>query len=169
MDHRAGRGRARASEDADGRRLLHLTIGALVVLIGGLGLVERSTVWWPIVTWPVYSELRVERPGPTLAALEVRVRTADGDTEVLRQEDLVEPSRNSIADDALEGAVDGIPDRVYLAALAQRAVGEEITELEIWEVTWLVDIEAVPPLDRDDPVSDHLIVAFAPDGTPVVP
>jgi hypothetical protein len=135
----------------------------LVILVAALALVQRSSEAWPIVTWPVYSQLVLDTPAPTREALEVRVRTASGRVVVLRQEDLIEPSRNAIADMALAGALDRADERAYLVKLSRIAVDEPIESLEIWRVIWRVDIRAVPPIDADRPMAQQRLATFHPD------
>ena len=133
----------------------------LLLLIIGLTLVRRGEHYWPIVTWPVYALHKPEFPGPTEALLEVRVTTRSGERHVLRSADLVEWSRNRIADLLMEGAVGdrGVDhraaDQAHLARLVALALGHQAFEaIEIWRVEWRVDALGRPPLLREKPSAE---------------
>jgi hypothetical protein len=151
----------RAISRATARGVLRRTQILLLLLIVGLALVRRGEHYWPIVTWPVYALHKPQFPAPTEALLEVRVTTRSGERRVLRSADLVEWSRNRIADLLLEGAVgdrgvDRRPaDQAHLARLVALALGHEAFEaIEIWRVEWRVDALGRPPLLRAKPSAE---------------
>ncbi len=148
---------------------LRATQALLLALIAALGLIGKRIDYWPVVTWPVYASVRPQLPGPTASLLEARVRTRDGgDPHVLRSADLVERSRHRLADEALARAAS--PDataaeRAFLARLAGHALpAAELEAIEVWELTFAVDVAVRPPLDLDRPARERLRAAF-----PVVP
>jgi hypothetical protein len=51
--------------------------------------------------------------------------------------------------------------------VVEASVDGELARVEVWEQTWVVDAERVPPIDRDDPVAERRLVAFLPDGSGV--
>ena len=156
-----GAGVREADPVAAGR--LRLTLVLLVTIVLALGAAQRHSELWPLVTWPVYDRLGGDAPPSTESDLEVRARTATGRTYALRAEELVEFSRRAIADDALEGSVEDLEDRTFLARLVDAAVDGTVERLEVWEVTWSVDHTAVRPLDRDHPRAERRLVVFAPE------
>ena len=141
--------------------MLRRTQLVLLLLVIALALVRRGEHYWPIVTWPVYSLHTTRFPAPTEALLEARVTTRSGERHVLRAADLVEWSRNRIADLLLDGAVDDrrpdrtASDRAHLARLVALALGHEAFDaIEIWRVEWQVDARGRPPLLRAKPSAE---------------
>ena len=148
---------------AGAHRRRRLVLALLLVLVVTLGLVNVQPDAWPVVTWPVYAKARPGVPGPTTSVIEARVRTGSGRTHVLRGEDLVEFSRLDIADEALEGSIDDVEDRAYLTRLVRGSLDDGVEFIELWVVTWRVDPQAVPPLQRDRPITERKLVRFRPD------
>jgi hypothetical protein len=157
------RGAGVREADPAATRRLQLTLVLLVAIVLALGVAQRHSDLWPLVTWPVYDRLGANVPPSTETDLEVRVRTARGRTYALRAEELVEFSRRAIADDALEGSVEDAEDRTFLARLVDAAVDGDVERIEVWEVTWSVDVTAVRPLDRDHPWRERRLAAFTPE------
>jgi hypothetical protein len=152
--------------DRVGTTPLRRTQLALLGVVVGLGLVGRSEAFFPIVTWPVYGEIRPERPD-TVARLELRVATRSGRRHVLTADALTSASRYQLADRVMRGAAADDPsrraaDRTYLEGLVRAALGgAQLETIEIWRREWRVDPRALPPVERDAPASERRIARFA--------
>jgi hypothetical protein len=146
-----------------GRGRLLVVLVLLAVLLAGLAVAKRRSDFWPLVSWPVYDDVTPDGPDPTESLLEVRARDVKGRTHVLRVEDLVEASREQLADLALEGALEDEAGRAYLGRLVDRRVDEDVERVELWELTFEVDPDAVPPIDLDDPLSERRRVVIRAD------
>ncbi len=150
-------------------RMLRTMQILLVAMIVALAAAGRDEDIWPVVTWPVYSLMRPEVPGPTVTYPVIRVALADGDTRTFRSEDLIEHSRSPVVDLAVEQSL--APDdtetrrawRDYLATLVLRVfAGRDVVEASVWQITWAVDPWEVPPLERDAPLREERILALVP-------
>jgi hypothetical protein len=143
---------------------LWVTVVLLVLFVAALGVLQRRERFWPLVAWNVYDRVRPEVPGTSTSLLEVRATTTDGRTTVLRSQDLVEVSQIAIADLALAGAVTDVDDRTYLSRLVRRVVGDDVETLEVWKVSWRVDVNHSPPLVVAQPSGMQRLATFPASG-----
>ncbi len=157
-----GSDRGGATQAAD-RRRLRAVQAMVLALIAALAWAGRGESYWPIVTWPVYDDARPRPVGPTLVRLEARGVTASGLPVAFGKKDLVERGRQRVADRAFAGWNGRPEQRRYLVGLLERAAGEPLAQLEMWQLEWPVDAMAVPPVDRAVPPSERRLGDMTPD------
>lgn len=148
------------------RRELRVTKVVLLIIVLGLCVVGKRYALWPIVTWPMYSTLMPQLPAAACAT-ELRVVSSRAEMYKLAPSDLIPMDRAGDADKSLEVAFNDSDHfsrdayRVYLATLVRRALPDvEVETIQGWKVCWEVDPLAVPPLNRDRPVTETLLDSF---------
>jgi hypothetical protein len=154
-----------------------LTIGAhkellllktiLLIICLSLLFVGRSTAFWPIVTWSMYSTDVTEFPPPRTSVIELRVISSTGDLYRLTPSDLFPAGRQEVVADAIWRAYD-VSDpqlrdeyQTYLTYLVKQELPYvSIKKIQGWKLLWRVDPLALPPLDRSKPFRESMLGSF---------
>lgn len=138
-----------------------------IVILGTFG--RGSAQVWPLLAWPMYHDRGTAAAPEMLSSVEVRALDSNGDlVGVLKTSDVFGFERvpaGSAYLTATFGPIDGDDraDRIdFLAARAESIFDHDDVEvLQGWRVTWEVDSGTVPPLVRDEFVSEELIDSHA--------
>ena len=144
--------------NTNARRELQTTLAVLLLILTGLCAVGRSTRFWPIVTWPMYSTRTTAFPASHASDVELRVITADSRLLRVAPRVLFPMGHEKFLKRIIENAYtrdegsDRAVTREWLAAVLQDYLSEgDVQMVEAWEVVWDVEPLAVPPVRRDQP------------------
>ncbi|RNC82393.1 MAG: hypothetical protein ED559_11610 [Phycisphaera sp.] len=145
-----------------------LAVGVLVLFFVSILIADKRTFAWPAVTWPMYSGRYLSYPEETYTKKLYRAITVDPeDSFWVRPNQLWGADRYSVSYDLMNRALNterADADEHKLAAIdliRYKFPRAEIAEIEIWELTWAVDLDSVPAIEFDEPIARQLHASFS--------
>lgn len=149
------------------QRALQLTKIVLLIFILGISVVARREWTWPFVTWILYSSYsaRFRPPEPTVSAVELRVLATNGETYVVKPEQILSLPYDSLAHDIVEQAfieADSpvkVESQRYLVGAISELIdpNAEIETIQAWKLTYSVTPLEVPPVNVQSPTAEVML------------
>lgn len=158
-----------------GRVLGKAVIGLFLLSVA---VVEKRDIAWPALSWPMFSTRTTQYPGGTYQADLLCAVDTSGEILWIRASDLWGIARYQIGSEMITGALDTRSPRCQAhrktAIDLIRYVHPEldVDRIEIWRLTWDIDLNARMPLNFDKPRESVLLASYSPDGishTPMTP
>lgn len=140
---------------------------ALGLILLGLCFVARSWKFWPIKHWTMYSRRVYLYPADTVSSTQFRIVSDSGEHFVLEPWDLLPMGRYTVAQRMMEQMQNDISPQErdqyqeFLIRLIQHAhPNVSLKSIQLWELTWHVNPESVPPLDVKQPFKEEMKERF---------
>ena len=157
------------------RLRLRLAIGVLLLFVVTVFVVDKRTFAWPTATWPMYSLRPMSYPEPTYTGRLYFASDDDGNGFWVRPNDLWGADRYSVTKDMIARGLDAerTDARDHLVAAIDlirfKYPNHDVTRVEIWELTWNLDLDAVPSLIFETPDERTLLATFSYESLGVEP
>jgi len=146
-----------------------LAKGILSLFFVTVAVVNTSDIAWPAVSWPMFSQRVVDYPGDVYEADLFKAIDASGQGFWIRSSNLWGNDRYQIGDKMIARSLDTNHPRcaIHRSAVIKLIRFEypqhEIERVEIWHLTWDVDLDSVPALIFDAPRGTRLLASFTED------
>ena len=137
----------------------------LIFLIS-VGVFNTRDTAWPAVSWPMFSSRTTEYPDRKYSAEVIRVHDQSGNGFWVRAGDLWGIDRSPVSRRLIEGSIDADAPRAekhrraLMDCIRLKFPESTVKRLEIWRLTWEVDLEEVGEFDFDHPSEAVLLAAF---------
>lgn len=130
---------------------------------------------WPAVSWPMFSSRNPQYPGEFYEANLVLAHDALGNTRWIRAGNLWGMDRYQVGLRLINGSVSESDPKVHkhrralIDCIRIKYPEFETHRLEIWNLTWKLDLDADRALDFDRPHESVLLASFGDELTGTVP
>ncbi len=152
--------------ESTGRLLARCT---LLLFLVAIAIFNTRDVAWPAVSWPMFSARNPQYPGETYEANLIKALDSDGSSLWIRPGDLWGMDRYQVGTKLIAGSIDTTDPRqrkhqhALLACVRFWAKNFEVSTIEIWHLTWNLELDSNPALRFDEPATSTLIMAFGDD------